>query len=175
MVCAVALTATACNTKPVASDHQASASTRRSSSSSTSVLGQAATGGTTTTVAFSDEIADVKQRLAKASGNLCAMVDATHEQLHVTPQNVTEVHQAIDLLVAIIRAMGTVASARDGRIYNATADQLRADARQAGYSVAWIRSSRSSDALNDKDFVAASSRLETKYQATCEQTTTSSG
>jgi hypothetical protein len=172
MVCAVALTAAACDTKPVASGHRSSTSAGQHSTSSMPGLGQ---GETTTTVDFSDEIADAKARLAKARGNLCAMVDATHEELHVIPENVTQVHQAIDLLVAIIRAMGTVASSRDAGVYNATADELRADARKAGYSVAWIRSISSSDALNDKDFVAATSSLETTYQATCQPTTTTSG
>ncbi len=95
------------------------------------------------------------------------MVDATHKELHVTPRTSTEVHEAIDLLVEMIHAMATVAPASDNAIYTATADELRADAQKADYSTTWIQSGKSSDALNDKDFVAATSRLESKYQATC--------
>jgi hypothetical protein len=168
MVLAVGLTAVACNTKDGAS-HQppTTMSTQQHVSSSTSQPADPAAGPTTTTVPFDEEIHDVREQLAKASGNLCAMVDATHQELHVTPENATQVREAIDLLVEMIHAMGSVAPASDGSIYKATADELRDEAQKAGYSTAWVQSGKTPDALNDKDFVEATSRLETKYQATC--------
>jgi hypothetical protein len=176
MVLAVGLTAVACNTKDGASGQTStSTSPQLHMSSSTTLPVDPAAGQTTSTVPFSEEIGQVREELQKASGNLCAMVDATHQEWHVTPENPTEVREAIDLLVEMIHAMGTVAPASDSAVYKATADELRAEAEKAGYSTAWIQSRTSSDALNDEAFVKATSRLETKYQASCKPSTSSSG
>jgi hypothetical protein len=168
MVCAVSFTAVACNTKHSASSDSSGTTTARLHipSSTTTVAGHSGST-TTTTIPFSQEIDDVRDELEAASGNLCEMVAATRKDLHVTPVNATEVKQAIDLFVQMIHDMSTVATASDGAIYKATASELEVDAKKANYSVTWFSSAKSSEALNDQNFVAATSRLETKYQATC--------
>jgi hypothetical protein len=173
MVFAVALTAVACNTKPSASGEPPSTSAAKLHiPPSTSVPGASET---TTTVPFERQIEDAREQLEKANGNLCGMVEAAQKQLQATPVNATEVHEAIDLLVDMIHAMGRVAAPGDGATFNAAADELRSDATNADYSVTWMQSSASWEAINDKNFVAAASRLESKYQATCRPTTTAPG
>jgi hypothetical protein len=172
MVLAIGFLATACNTHDsVATSGTTTVPAQLRPTSTTSLAGDPSSARTTTTIAFDDEIEQVRGDLAKASGNLCAMVEATHKELNVTPQDTAEVREAIDLLVEMIHDMGTVSRASDAAIYDHTAEKLRAAAERADYSTTWIQSGKISTALDDPDFVAATSRLQQKYQETC----TSSG
>ena len=126
---------------------------------------------TTIPIDFDAAVAEIKDALHDAEGDLCALVDVTARPLNVAPQTEEQAQVVVDMIVGMVESMGRVAEPSDTKIYQEAAARLEDQAEAKDYSPEWL-SSEMYKALDDPDFFKASGRLQARYQAQCPQATT---